>query len=99
MTGAELAGDMFARLRLWGRRASVSPVTMVLRWLHTRVIPGFVAGMGSVLDVGGVTGPEIDLSRDPFAEDQRALGSDWRRVGDDLRRAVATLRPTEAEPR
>jgi hypothetical protein len=59
--------------------------------MHQLALPGIAEAAGSVLDVGGVTGPDIDIDRDPFGADQRALGSDWRRVGDDLRRASARV--------
>ena len=56
------------------------------------VLPGFLIGLGSVLDIAGVGGPDVHLSVDPWGADRAALGRDWQRVGDDLRAATEAPR-------
>jgi len=51
----------------------------------------FVAGLGLVLDIGGVT-LRPRTSKNPLRDDARAIGSDWRKAGGYLRRAMKHYR-------
>lgn len=72
--------------------STFSLVTTLIRWLRRNVaVPEFFVGMGSVLDVAGVTGPTAAPSTDPWGDDGRALAADTERLGGDLHRAVGIV--------
>jgi hypothetical protein len=48
-------------------------------------------GAGSILDLFGTRDRTTSRRRGGLATDAEAIAGDWRRVGDDLRRAVATV--------
>ena len=49
--------------------------------------PGFLQGMGTVLNVGG-NYFSFNYSQSPSLADAKALGNDWRMVGQDIRLAM-----------
>ncbi len=52
-------------------------------------IAAFLDGVGSTVDIFAVRGPgSMEILRGQAA-DGEALGGDWRRVGDDIRTAMA----------
>ena len=53
--------------------------------------PGFWAGMGSAIDIGG-TLATYNTSDTPVEADKMALMNDWIAVGSDIRKAAETLR-------
>lgn len=51
--------------------------------------PGFISGVGRVIDLGGtMTSPETLFTKD----DGQAVYSDWAAVGSDLREAMGRVR-------
>ena len=57
---------------------------------HTELLfsrPSFIGGFASVLDIG-TTLRAYNESPSPHAADVRAIRSDWRSVGNDLRTAM-----------
>jgi len=62
------------------------------------VMPSFLQGLGSVLDVGGTAeAGNYNVSLTPKEADIRAMASDWLAVGSDLDRAIVALEQ-ELEP-
>ncbi len=53
--------------------------------------PSFLEGIARVMDIGD-TLTEYNTSENGAEADARALGSDWKAVGDDLRAAIAQYR-------
>lgn len=56
--------------------------------------PSFLGGVGRAIDLGGVLSRDaVKLDRTPRDADARALASDFRVVGDDVRGAMNALAP------
>lgn len=53
--------------------------------------PSFLEGLARSIDIGD-TLTEYNTSESGAEADARALGSDWKAVGDDLRAAIAQYR-------
>lgn len=71
-------------MRTRGRSISVRP-----GFMNGRRCLAFFRGTTSAFDLFGTFGPRYQPCNDPAAADAEAIGSDWRRVGDSLRRAMA----------
>ncbi|MEX0856242.1 MAG: hypothetical protein WD056_01615 [Gemmatimonadota bacterium] len=57
------------------------------------VMPSFVQGVGSVLDIGGTAeAGNYNISRSPKEADIRAMTADWLAVGGDIDAAVSQLK-------
>jgi len=52
-------------------------------------LSAFIAGMGSILDLGGTSMPRYRARRRSPADDARNLAADWQRVARDMQRAAA----------
>ena len=78
-------------MRTLGRRVSVRPSLM-----HGRRFSAVVRGTTSAYDLFGTFGPRHEPCDDPAAADAEAIGRDWRRVGDALRRAMGLTAETPA---
>jgi len=57
------------------------------------VMPTFIQGMGSVLDIGGTRElSNYNISRTPAEADAKAMVADWSTVGADLAKALGQVR-------
>ena len=61
-------------------------------------IPSFAEGVARALDIGD-TLTEYNYSETEDVADARALRSDWRAVGDDMRQAVIQFRRENPGPK
>lgn len=56
--------------------------------------PSFLGGVGRAIDLGGVLSREaVKLDKSPREADAKALASDFRIVGNDLRAAMNAIAP------
>jgi hypothetical protein len=54
--------------------------------------PTWLEGVGRLVDLGNFL-TQYNVTNPPVDPDARALGQDWRAVGDQLRFAIADFRP------